>query len=40
MADILSTSAVVTTQNIHALAGMDSTASEDVLSDVSSGYML
>ena len=40
MADILSTSAVVTPQNMHALAGMDSTASEDVLSDVSSGYML
>ena len=40
MADILSTSAVVTPKNMHALAGMDSTASEDVLSDVSSGYML
>ena len=25
---------------MHALAGMDSTASEDVLSNVSSGYML
>ena len=40
VADILSTSAMVTPQNMHALAGIDSTASEDVLNNVSTGYMI
>jgi hypothetical protein len=39
-ADFLPTSDLVTPQNIHQLAGLDSTASDDMLSDVSSGYML
>jgi hypothetical protein len=40
VADFLPTSDIVTPQNIHQLAGLDSTASDDMLSDVSSGYML